>query len=145
MPKSVAISERFGAAYPQYERKIRTYSRCHFKEVPGMGQDDLENELAEVLWAVCLAYDPNYGATFNTLFWQSAGNRLKDLKKAAYRLKRVIHTNTTSLDVEGVRYAVEQARLEDSAEDMAMLFADVRLRISREISENQDSRRINTA
>lgn len=110
-----------------------------------MGQDDLANEIAEVLWAVCLAYDPNKGATFNTVFWQAAGNRLKDLKKAAFRHKRVIHAMTTSLDVDAVRYAVEELMMEDSAEDMAMAFADVRERIRVESSAPSQERRIKSA
>lgn len=140
-----AIEERFGFAYPAYERKIRTFSRIRAREVPGMGQDDLANEIAEVLWAVCLAYDPDKGATFNTVFWQAAGNRLKDLKKAAFRHKRVIHAMTTSLDADGVMWAVENATQEDSTEDIAIAFADVRERIRKEFPGMSRERRIKSA
>jgi hypothetical protein len=139
------IEERFRYAYPAYERKINTFSRIRAREVPGMGQDDLANEIAEVLWRVCLAYDPNKGATFNTVFWQAAGNHLKDLKKAAFRQKRIIHAMTTSLSDEGVQWAVENATLEDSAEDVAMAFAGVRERIRKEFPQESRERRIKSA
>lgn len=132
-------------AYPAYERKIQTFSRIRAREVPGMGQDDLANEIAEVLWRVCLAYDPNRGATFNTVFWQAAGNHLKDLKKAAFRQKRVIHAMTTSLDVDAVRWAVEEATMQDSAEDVLMALSSVRERIRTESSPGSRERRIKSA
>jgi hypothetical protein len=139
------ISERFQLAYPAYERKMSTFSRIRAKEVPDMGADDLFNEIAEVLWRVCLAYDPNKGATFNTVFWQAAGNHLKDLKKAAFRHKRVIHSMTTSLDVDAVRYAVEELTLEDSAEDVAISLANVQQRFLEESRRVSQERRIKSA
>lgn len=137
--------ERFHLAYPAYERKIQTFSRIRAKEVPGMGEDDLFNEIAEILWRVCLAYDPNRGATFNTVFWQAAGNRLVDLKKAAFRQCRVIHASTTSLDVEAVRWAVEDLTMEDSAEDVLMAISAVRERLRTEFPETSQPRRIKSA
>lgn len=112
-----AEAERFEMAMPAYSKKIKTFSRIHGKEVPGYDHQDLEVELQEILWLVCAVYDPDKGATFNTLFWQSANNRLKDLKKAAFRHKRAANLSTYSLDVEAVRWTVEQMNLHPSSED----------------------------
>lgn len=117
MDGMAAVAERFDLAYPAYTRKIATFSRIHAREVPGFDKSDLETELQEILWLVCEIYDPNKGATFNTLFWQSANNRLKDLKKSANRQKRAANLYTESLDVSAVRYAVEQMIQNPSAED----------------------------
>lgn len=113
----LADQERFELALPHYKRKIRTFCRIHGHEVPGYDRGDLETELQEILWLVCKVYDPDKGATFNTLFWQSANNRLKDLKKAAFRQKRAANLSTYSLDVDTVRFAVEQMTLAPSPEE----------------------------
>lgn len=117
MLSAEALNYRFELAFPAYERKIRTFSRVHFKSVPGFGVDDLESEVYEVLLAVCEGYDPDSGATFNTYFWQSALNRLKDLKKAAFRQKRAVNMNTVSLDEDSVRYVVESMNESPSVEE----------------------------
>lgn len=113
----IAEQERFDLALPHYRKKIRTFCRVHANEVPWYDEQDLEVELQEILWLVCSIYDPDKGATFNTLFWQSANNRLKDLKKAAFRQKRAANLNTYSLDVDAVRYVVEEMTLRPSPED----------------------------
>lgn len=125
-----ATAERFDLAYPAYTRKIATYSRIHAKELPGFDPGDLEVELQEILWLVCEAYDPNRGATFNTLFWQSANNRLKDLRKSAGRHKRAANLNTESLDVEAVRFVVEHMMTGPSAEEEILARVTVSERFS---------------
>lgn len=104
-------------AYPKYERKIRTFSKIHFQSIPGMGRDDLENELQEVLWLVCESYDPNKGARFNTYFWQAVKNRVTDLKKSAFRQKRRVHASTTVMSAEALRYVIEDLKSNPSAEE----------------------------
>lgn len=111
---------RFQLAYPAYERKIQTYSRIHFRSIPGYEQPDLEVELQEVLWLACQKYDPNRGATFNTCFWEFVKRRVIDLKKSAFRQKRLADLNTETLNGDTVRRVVEEMTKVGSAEDEAL-------------------------
>lgn len=79
-----------------------------------------------MLWLVCLSYDPNKGASFNTLFWSAAKNRFLDLHKAASRKMRVGDYYRTSLSAESVAEAVSEFFLSPSAEDEAIARITVR-------------------
>lgn len=130
-------AERFQTAYIAYEAKIRTYSRAHFRSIPGYDQDELEAELLEVLWTACRKYDPDRGATFNTCFWEFAKRRIIDMKRSAFRLKRVANLNAETLEEIGVQIAVEEATVRPSAEDeaLARLAVEERFRTSKKINQ----------
>lgn len=108
---------RFDLALPKYRRKIRTFSAIHTRDVPWSDYDDIQSEILEVLYLACCGYDPNCGASFNTYFWQAAINRLKDLKKSAFRQKRLANLNAASLDDESVREVVEELTMHGSPEE----------------------------
>jgi hypothetical protein len=133
----LAADEKFELAYPKYVKKIQTYARGEFHLVPGYGPEELEAELLEILWLACERYDPNRGATFNTCFWQFAKNRVVDLKRSAFRKKRVANLNAETLEDEAVRFAVEERLLRSSAEDEALARLAVVERFrSKKISHN---------
>lgn len=117
---ATAWGERFELAQPAYQRKISTFSRKNFTSLPGYGQVDLEQELLEVLWLACGAYDPDNGSGFNNFFWTCAKRRFLDLHKAASREKRVGDYSTVSMQVEDVGAAVEQMFQEASSEEQVL-------------------------
>lgn len=111
---------RFERAQPVYVRRIKNYARKHYRALPGTDAKDLEQELTEVLWLACNAYDPDHGAIFNTFFWDCAKRRFLDLHKAASRQKRVGDYERVWLESESVREAVAEATEEGSAEEEAL-------------------------
>jgi len=122
--------QRFDLARPQYDRKIRTYSRIHFHKVPGFEQADLEIELYEVLWIACRTYNPDKGAAFNSYFWSLVHRRFADLIKFAFRKSRMSNIHTVSLDVEAVRTAIEETLSDASAEEEVLARISVQDRIN---------------
>lgn len=120
---------RFEEAQPIYSARIRGYARRNFTSLPGTDVGDLEQELLEVLWLACNAYDPNHGATFNTFFWDCAKRRFLDLHKAASRQKRVGDYFRVDLEAESVRQAVAEATEEGSAEEEVLARISVRERL----------------
>lgn len=121
--------ERFTLATPLYERKIRTYSKIHFREIAGYEQNDLENDLLEVLWLACRHYDPDHGATFNTFFWELVKRRFLDMLKKERRLKRgggMIEM--VSLDEDAIRAVAAEIRSDPSAEEEALARINVQKR-----------------
>lgn len=112
-------AERFAQAQPIYRKKIRTFSRkkAMLRVIPGYDQCDFENDLLEVLWMACRTYDPNKGASFNTLFWQMAGNHFISLHRKASSQKRVGDYERISLDEDTVRETISELRSDPSAED----------------------------
>lgn len=111
-------AERFALAQPAYKQKIKRYSRqkAALRIIPGYDECDFENDLLEVLWMACRTYDPNKGASFNTLFWQMTNNHLISLHRKSAALKRVGDYERVSLDVEEVREAIAELRSDPSAE-----------------------------
>lgn len=118
MPQPLEETARFESAWPAYQQKIRTFVRLNVNDVPGFDEDDLESELQEVLWLACRHYDPDRGATFNTCFWEFVKRKIIDLKRYAFRAKRVANMNTYALNDDAVRYAIEEATSVESAEEM---------------------------
>lgn len=120
MPALLPEPSRFEAARSDYDRRIKSYARRHFRALPGTDAADLESELLEVLWLTCQAYDPNHGATFNTFFWTNAERRFLDLHKAASRQKRAGDYERVSIEADSVREVIAEISLEHSAEDQAL-------------------------
>jgi DNA-directed RNA polymerase specialized sigma24 family protein len=99
--------------------KIRRFARqkASMRYIPGYDECDFENDLLEVLWMACRTYDPNKGASFNTLFWQMSFNHVISLHRKASSQKRVGDYERISLDVEEIREAISELRADPSAED----------------------------
>jgi DNA-directed RNA polymerase specialized sigma subunit len=69
----------FEAAHTMFKKKITTFSRNAVHSLPGMDIEDIEQELCIVLARVVRDYDPDKGASFNTVAQQSFQNRIRDL------------------------------------------------------------------
>lgn len=112
-------AERFVAAQPAYKGKIRKYAgdQARLRVIPGYDQSDFENDLLEVLWMACRTYDPNKGASFNTLFWQMAHNHMATLWRKASTQKRRGDYERISLDVDEIREAISELLSDPSAEE----------------------------
>lgn len=110
----------FDMAQPVYAPKIRTFARkvTGFLAAAAYDLEDLENELLEVLWRCTLAYNPDNGANFNTLFWTSAKRRLISLERHAKAQKRF--AEWVRLDPEAFAAVVDRIISEFSAEDHAI-------------------------
>lgn len=119
--------DRFEQARSTYVPKIRTFARrqARLRILPATDQCDIENDMLEVLFLCCLAYDPNAGATFNTYFWTAAENAIKDAHKAASRMKRAGDYLRVSLDSDDVKEFVHENFLSASAEEEALARFDV--------------------
>lgn len=107
-------------AQHRYKRRIRKMAWESKDLLPSTEVCDLEQELLEVLWLCCNAYDPDRGATFSTFFETSARRRLTDLHRTASRKKRVGDYSRVWLEDQSLRYAIESVRLEESAEEFAL-------------------------
>lgn len=150
-------TERFEAAQVEYKSKIKTFARSAYKQLPGHSVEDVEQELLVVLWRCVQNYDPNKGATFNTLFQGSARNRIISLVRFASSQKRfaeVISLDTTALaalvgaepsetnlaNVLGDRRLMELSA--PSAEDAAILRMYISERLKTEEKSGDGTRRI---
>lgn len=111
------LDERFNAALERYERTIYTFARNCVYKLPGFDVDDVAQELRVVLWKSVKGYDPNKGATFNTLFQGNAKRHIISLIRAAETQKRSERENVVQLDPEAFTVATEQIATEASAED----------------------------
>ena len=125
-------AERFERAQPVYRNKIRAIaaSKARLRIIPGYDESDFENDLLEVLWMACRTYDPNKGASFNTLFHQMSHNHLISLHRKASSQKRIGDYERISLDAEEVRTAISELRSDPSAETeyLARLTVEERFR-----------------
>lgn len=127
MASSTDLSN-FEKAQLAYRGTIRTFARNSTYQLPGFDLDDIESELLVVLWRCVLNYDPNKGASFNTLFQGSARNRIIGLIRKAETIKRkAIWIN---LDDEAVRAAVDERLQVGSAEDSALAMIEIKERLA---------------
>ena len=115
--------EKWQAAYLQYRGKVRTFARNSYRQIPGHTVEDLEQEILMVLWKCTTNYDPNRGASFNTLFQGSAKNRIISLIRHHSTKGRT--GVTISLAEEAVSRAVDEFLASDSAEDRALRIMEV--------------------
>jgi DNA-directed RNA polymerase specialized sigma24 family protein len=86
--KSQERSRIFLPVYELYERKIRTFCRQTNPVLPGSTLEDLEQEIAMVLWKCVVGYDPDQGCKFSTYFWNAAIIRVRELVRNAGRQNR---------------------------------------------------------
>jgi DNA-directed RNA polymerase specialized sigma subunit len=119
---TIPFEVRWDAAYKRYKGTIRTFARNFNAQIPLMDIEDIEQELLIVLMRCVERYDPNRGASFNTLFQGCAKREC---------LSMIRHCNTksrkalvSSLDVEAVAAEVDalfSADTEDRALQRMML------------------------
>jgi len=102
-----SFEEKWELAQRRYKGTIRTFARNCVHQLPNMDMEDIEQELLVVLWKAVLNYDPDKGASFNTLFQGSARNRCISLIRTASTKSRT--GISVSLDEEAVAAAVEEA------------------------------------
>lgn len=112
------FEERWELAQRRYGGTIHTFARNCVNQLPGYEIADIEQELLVILWKAVLNYDPNKGASFNTLFQGSARNRCISLIRTASTKSRTGIVN--SLDVEAVGAAVDELFAEQSTEDRCL-------------------------
>lgn len=120
---SRTLEQRFDAARREHAGTIRTFARNCVFQLPGFDLDDVQQELLVVLWRCVKNYDPNRGASFNTLFQGSARNHVIGLVRTANAQKRGKDKMTTLSD-EAFQLAVEQMSIEGSAEDWYFAIAE---------------------
>lgn len=112
------FEEKWELAQRRYKGTIRTFARNFVNQLPGYDVEDIEQELMVVLWKTVLGYDPDKGASFNTLFQGNAQRRCITLVRTASTLKRT--ANLSSLDVEAISRAVDDIMNEADAAETAL-------------------------
>lgn len=109
------LSKKWDLAYQRYRGTMRTFARNSVNQIPDMDIEDIVQELTVVLWECTMKYDPNRGASFNTLFQGSAKNKIITLIRRGQTQKRT--AVVTSLDDDAVRVAVDSLVQNESSED----------------------------
>jgi DNA-directed RNA polymerase specialized sigma24 family protein len=97
-----------------------------------MEVEDISQELLVVLWRCVQNYDPNRGASFNTLFQGSARNHVIGLVRTANAKKRG-KGQLVTLDPEAFSLAAERMSVEASAEDWYLAIAEHGERFAEEL------------
>lgn len=105
----------FEQAYKAFRKKINTFARNSSYAVTGYDIEDMEQELCMVLARTVRDYDPDRGASFNTLFQGNAKRRISDLIRLMNTKGR--KATIVYLEAEDVARAVEGIFQAASAED----------------------------
>lgn len=113
-----SFEQKWDLAYKRYRGTMNTFARNFVNQIPGHDEDDLVSVLHEVLWKCIENYDPERGASFNTLFQGSAQRRLISMVRTANTKKRT--AVLVSLDVEETAAAIDEAMSDESAEDSVL-------------------------
>ena len=135
----VPFEDRWSAAQTRYKGTIRTFARNCVAQLPGYSIEDIEQELLVILWKCVLNYDPDKGASFNTLFQGSARRRVISLIRTASTLSRT--GVNVSLDIEAVAAAVDDHLSTCSAEDRLLTRLDLQSYISEHGAETLNMER----
>lgn len=122
----MTLNQKFEAAESQYARKIRTFARNARHQLPKMEIEDIEQELRVVLWKTVEKYDPNKGASFNTLVQGNFKNRIISMIRSENTDKRRISASTEAVDEVALTNAVNAAFEGASAEHIALVRLDIR-------------------
>lgn len=112
------FTQKWELAQARYRGTMRTFARNSVNQIPDMEMEDIVQELTIVLWECVLKYDPNRGASFNTLFQGSCKNKIITLIRRGQTQKR--SAVVTSLDVESVRLVFEDLIQQESSEDTSL-------------------------
>lgn len=123
-----SFEEKWGLAQARYKGTIRTFARNCVRQLPGFELADVEQELLVVLWRCVNNYDPDKGASFNTLFQGSARNRIISLIRTANTKGR--QGISVSLSDEAVSAAVDDIMNELGTEERCMLRDELREYVS---------------
>jgi DNA-directed RNA polymerase specialized sigma24 family protein len=111
--------ENFRLAYEAFKGKIRTFARNAVHSIPGMEREDIEAELLIILARCVRDYDPNAGASFNTLTQGSFQRKIMDLRRKATTKGRT--ATLVYLDAEEVRIAINGMLTDgQTTEDIAL-------------------------
>jgi RNA polymerase sigma factor (sigma-70 family) len=119
-----SFEEKWQLAYRRYKGTIRTFARSFYGQITGYATEDIEQELMEVLWRCVENYNPDRGASFNTLFQGSARNRCITLVRTSNTKSRT--GINVPLDDEAVALAVDEMFQEQSTEERCMIRQDIR-------------------
>jgi DNA-directed RNA polymerase specialized sigma24 family protein len=121
-------TSNFEQAQVAFKGTIRTFARNCVHQLPGFAQEDIEQELLMVLWLCVQKYDPNKGASFNTLFQGCARNKVISLVRSAQTQKR--KALWVNLDAEAVAAEVEMRMSVGSAERSYLALEEIRERLA---------------
>lgn len=111
--------ENFRLAHEAFRGKIHTFARNAVHSIPGMEVEDIEAELMIILARCVRDYDPNAGASFNTLAQGSFQRKIMDLRRKATTKGRT--ATLVYLDADDVREAIEGFLTDGcSAEELAL-------------------------
>lgn len=123
------FEEKWTLAQIRYKGTIRTFARNCVHQIPGMDLEDIEQELLVVLWKCVMNYNPDRGASFNTLFQGSARNKCISLIRTANTKGR--KGVTASLTDEAVERMVDEVFEQQSTEDTVMLRMELQEYVSK--------------
>lgn len=129
MARPTFDTSNFEQAQIAYRGTINTFARNSVFRLPGFAIEDVEQELLFVLWQCVQKYDPNKGASFNTLFQGSAKNKIISLIRAADTQKR--KSVWVNLDDDAVRFEVERLLHQGSAEDSVLALLEIEERLAK--------------
>lgn len=108
----------FALAYQAFKKKIHTFARNSSYAIEGYDIEDVEQELCMILAKCVRDYDPDRGASFNTLVQGSFQRRIGDLIRKMNTQSR--KTTLVYLEEDEVRLAVEGVFNTCSAESEVM-------------------------
>lgn len=131
-------------AFLKYKNGIGKFCRLYHRNV-GMEVADLESEMYAVLHKCVESYDPDKGATFNTLMWNAIYNRFRTIiryngagKRAGHEILVDMQFDQSSVEGDmstsdyaqlGISKAVEALTAEASTEDAYLALELVRERM----------------
>jgi hypothetical protein len=106
-------------AHEAFKGKARTFARNAVHSIPGWEIEDIEAELFIVLARCVRDYDPNMGASFNTLVQGSWQRKIMDIRRKATTKGRT--ATLVYLDAEDVQVSIERFLTDNcSAEQIAL-------------------------
>lgn len=140
MAMDAETSQRFYDAQVKHKRTIRTFARNCVQQLPGYDIEDVEQELLVVLWRCVINYDPNKGASFNTLFQGSAKNHIISLIRHFETQKRKVYT--VSLSDEAVAVVADSYLSQCSVEDELIARENVIAEVERRVKAGEVNRHL---
>lgn len=132
----------FRLAERAYAGRIDRWVRRNLYKLPGLAydHDDLVNEIRMVLWKAVQTYDPDKGAKFHSWFTQCLNNWYKDKLRRTEADCRRVNVHVEYLSNEGVAAAVENWRMEHSAEEEVLAPLTVNARLALQDRRAKDFR-----
>lgn len=128
-----SFDANFAEAYREFKKKINTFARNSSYAVEGYDVEDMEQELCMVLARTVRDYDPDRGASFNTLFQGNCKRRISDLIRLMNTKGR--KATIVYLEAEEVSRAVDSIFRAASAEDEYMALRMLKQYYPHEVQE----------